>query len=163
MKNLTKLMGLLVAAALALPGQALAGSVTTVRKTLSQTRDGSGYPLALESDRAWKVFEVKDTTTETQVVDESSVSPVAGVLRRVCVESAAAIPAATDWAVVWDSYTETGIGSANRRLLPPMFRLSAASWCSPELNAMFTRGLRVKNGSSVGGTYIYWRELGAAR
>ena len=164
MKNLLKLMFL--GAILALPAaEAFAGAVTSVRKSLTRTRDDSGNPIQIESDRAWKVFELANNTNETQVTDESGVAPTGGVLHKVCVESASgATLAATDWAIVWDSAAITGTNATSRRLLPPLMRASAAVRCSDVLDAMFTRGLRALNGNGgVGSTYIYWRELGAYR
>jgi len=161
MKNLMKLMAL--AMALLVPGEAFAAAVTSVRKSLNQTRDASGYPIAIDSDRPWKVFEVRDTIAETQVTDEDGKTPTGGVLHKVCVESAANFPLNTDWVLVWDSAAATGTQASGRRLLPPITRASAADKCSDIIDAVFTRGLRVQHGSVNGASYIYWRELGAYR
>lgn len=163
MKNLMKIVMALGLSLALMPTSAFAGAVTSVRASLQATKDDSGYPVVIESDRAWKVFEIKDTTDETQVTDEDSKTPTTGVLHKVCLESAPAIPGASDWAIIWDSTTATGASTASRRLLPPIVRVSGAQYCTDVIDAIFTRGLRGKNGVAVGGTYLYWRELGAKR
>ena len=160
-----KMNWLLVGLAMLLAvGQVGAVSVTRTKKSLIGTKDANGYPLALESDKGWRVFEVANTTTETQVSDENAVSAVAGILHKVCVESRPTDTAtATYYALVWDSAAATG-GAAvtGRRLLPPIMRVSEAEHCV-EVNAVFTLGLRVMNGVASGSTYLYWRGLGDSR
>ena len=149
-------------------GNAGAVSVQRTKRSLIAQRDASGNPIVFAGDKAWKVFELKDTTTETQVSDESAVAPVFGILHKVCVESAPSIAgnspvAVTDWALVWDTTTATGAQGAGRRLLPPLMRATAALVCSPDLDVLFSLGLRVANGGAAGSTYVYWRGLGDIR
>ena len=165
MKNQIKMTMLLLAVLVTGSPSAFATAVTGTRASLQSTKDDSGYPVQIESDRPWKVFAVENTTSETQVTDEDGKTPTTGVLHKVCLESAPAFPAADDWAVVWDSSAITGTTAAGRRLLPPIMRASRAEKCTDVVDLIFTKGLRVLNGAStgVGGTYIYWRELGAKR
>lgn len=164
-KNLTKVMtGVVLAAsvALAVPVQSFAAAVTGTRADLQATRDANGYPIVLESDRAWKVFEVATAGSQVQVTDEDGKTPTKGVLHKVCLESAAAFPADGDWVKVWDSSAATGASDAGYRILPPVMRASRAEKCTDALNAIFTRGLRA-SAAMTGGAYLYWRELGAKR
>lgn len=162
MKNLTKFLALLGVLALLAPQMVFAAAVTGVRASLQGTKDDSGYAVELESDRPWKVFEVTVTGAPTQVTDEDGLTPTTGVLNRVCVESAPAALAATDWTIVWDSSAATPTSATGRRLLPPIMRASQVEHCTEAVNLIFTRGLRVQTGG-VGSSYIYWRELGAKR
>lgn len=134
------------------------------KKSVARMIDNSGGPVMFSDDKPWKVFEVKDTATAAQVVDESGVAPKQGMVKRVCLESAAAIPAASDSVIFWDTVTaaDMATGGGSRRIMPPVMRVSGAEHCL-EVNAMFTSGLGVKQGASVGSTYVYWRELGGNR
>ena len=167
MKNLTKMLAVLALGVVLMPASAFAGAVTSTRASLQQSKDASGYPLQIESDRAWKVFEIKDTTSEVQVTDEDGKTPTTGVLHRVCLESApgGSGAVADDWFIVWDSAAATGTNATSRRLLPPVMRATRAVGCSEVIDAIFTRGLRGLNGDvfGIGSSYIYWRELGAVR
>lgn len=147
-------LGFLAAKASALSVSVGGGKI----KSTSRSLDSSGNPVMFNDDKAWKVFELYGTT-EVQVTDESSIAPKNGILHKVCVISGNPV---VDWALVWDSSTQTGgISVANRRLLPPLSPASVASiTCSPDLNALFTSGLRGANSSASGIMYIYWRGLG---
>ena len=161
MKTLMTLMVLAICA-----GQAFATAVNSGggKKSVARMNDSSGYPIQFNDDKPWKVFEVKDTSTAAQLVDESSVAPKQGMVKRVCLESAAAIPAASDSVVFWDTVTAADIATsgAGRRIMPPVMRVSGVEKCL-EVNALFTSGLGIKQGASVGSTYVYWRELGGYR
>lgn len=134
------------------------------KKPVGRTMDANGYPISIDDDKAWKVFELKDTTTAAQVVDEDGVAPKQGMVKRICVESAPAIPVPTDYTYLWDTITaaDMAITGAGRRIAPPIQRLSGVEKCV-EINALFTSGLAVDNGQAVGSTYVYWRELGGSR
>lgn len=162
MKNLMKVVTVFVALVVLMPVQGFAAAVTGTRASLVATKDDSGYPIVLESDRAWKVFEVATAGSQVQVTDEDSKTPTKGVLHKVCLESAATFPAAGDWVKVWDSSAATGTSDSGYRLLPPVMRASAAEKCTDVLDAIFTRGLRA-SAAMTGGAYLYWRELGAKR
>lgn len=159
-----KLMWLVALLAFAAAGPVMASTVTRTKVTLQKTLDASGNPLELESDKGWRVFEVPNTTTETQVTDENSVAPTSGILHKVCVESAPAETTKTSYyAIIWDSSAATGGATVTaRRILPPIMRLSEAEHCV-EIDAIFSLGLRVLNGVPTGSTYIYWRGLGDRR
>lgn len=157
-------LGFLVAALALLVAQAGAVSVNRTKTSLAQTKDDSGYPLTLESDKAWKVFEVFNTTDETQVTDEDNVAPTSGILNRVCVESAEESGGNFAYVLVWDSAASTGgVAVSGRRLLPPVHRVSDQLYCTAEVNALFTLGLRIDQSGQPGATYVYWRPLGGKR
>jgi len=162
MKFGSKLLALVMV--LGIVAQAGAVSVTRTKKSLIRTNDANGNPVVLESDKGWRVFEVANTTSETQVSDENGVAPAAGILHMVCVESRAAdVNPSTYWAIVWDTSSATGGTSVTgRRILPPVERASEAARCVV-VDAVFTLGLRVLNGIASGSTYIYWRGLGDSR
>jgi hypothetical protein len=134
------------------------------KKSVARMNDSSGYPISFNDDKPWKVFELKDTTTAAQVLDESGVAPKQGMVKRVCLESAPAIPSASDYAYLWDTVTAADmvITGAGRRIAPPIQRLSGVEKCV-ELNALFTSGLGIDQGTAVGSVYVYWRELGGYR
>jgi hypothetical protein len=160
-----KMNWILVGLALALcVSQVGAVSVTRTKKSLISTKDANGYPVVLESDKGWRVFEVVNTTTETQVSDENGVNAVQGILHKVCVESRPVDTSpATYYAIIWDSAAATGGASVTgRKLLPAIIRASEAEKCV-EINAVFTLGLRVLNGVASGSTFVYWRGLGDSR
>lgn len=127
-------------------------------KSTSRSVDSNGNPIAFNDDKAWKVFELYGTT-EVQVTDEASVAPKNGILHKVCVISGNPV---LDFALVWDTSTQTGgVTVANRRLLPPLYPLSVTQMtCTTDLNALFTAGLRGANSQASGIMYIYWRGLG---
>lgn len=165
MKKLSTMFALILAATLA--GQfvhATAVGDSGGKKPVGRTMDANGYPLSINDDKPWKVFELKDTTTAAQVVDEDGVAPKQGMVKRICVESAPAIPVPTDYTYLWDTITaaDMAITGAGRRIAPPIQRLSGVEKCV-EINALFTSGLAVDNGQAVGSTYVYWRELGGVR
>lgn len=127
-------------------------------KSASRSIDSSGNPVMFNDDKAWKVFELYGTT-EVQVTDESGAAPKNGILHKICVISGNPV---LDFALVWDTSSQTGgVGVANRRLLPPFYPLSVTQLtCSNDLNALFTAGLRGANSQASGMVYIYWRGLG---
>lgn len=164
-------MKILLAAVLAVlvgSGQAfaLSSSVAGGRKSLVRSIDSNGNPLAIESDKGWKVFELIGTT-EVQVLDEASVAPKQGILNKVCIETGTG---GVDYALVWDTSSQTGgVNVVNRRLLPAFYAATATGAtvptlnCTPVLNALFTAGLRGMNSAAGGRLYIYWRGLGDVR
>ncbi len=160
-----KKMKNLIAAVLALlvgvsSASALSVSVAGGKKALARTLDSSGYPIGINDDKGWKVFEIIGTT-EVQVLDEVSVAPKQGILNRVCVETGVL---SVDYALVWDTTAATGLAGANRRLMPAQYSGTSSIFnCTPALNALFTAGLRGANSSSQGHMYIYWRGLGDVR
>ena len=165
MNKLSTMFALTLAALIAVQSvHATAVGDSGGKKTVGRTMDANGYPLAIDGDKAWKVFEVKDTTTAAQIVDEDGVAPKQGMIKRICVESAPAIPAANDYAFVWDTITaaDMAITGAGRRVAPPVQRLSGVEKCV-DIDALFTSGAAVKQGTAVGSTYVYWRELGGSR
>ncbi len=165
MKKLSTMFALILAAALA--GQ-MAHALNVNRgggkKSVARMLDSSGNPISFNDDKPWKVFEVKDTTTPAQLTDEDGNALKQGMVRRICVESAPAIPTAADNAVFWDTVTaaDMTVFGGGRRIAPPIQRLSGVEKCV-EVNALFTSGLGIKNGAAVGSTYVYFRELGGYR
>ncbi len=135
------------------------------KKSVGRMNDSSGYPIQFNNDKPWKVFEVANTATAAQVVDEDGVAPKQGMLHKVCVESGTAAGDAFlgQMAIVWDTVTaaDMTVVGTGRRIIAPMSRATTA-WCL-EINALFTSGLGIKNSSAVGSTYVYWRELGGYR
>ena len=156
---------LMLAAALALVyGRAHATSISSSKKSVARMADSSGYPVMFNDDKPWKVFESANTTTPAQIVDEAGVAPKQGMVKRICLESAPAIPTADDNVILWDTSTAAAmdVSSTGRRIVPPLQRTSGVDRCV-EINALFTVGLAVKNGKSEGSSYVYWRELGGYR
>ena len=165
MKKFSKMFALILAlTVVSQSAMASAVGASGGKKNVERMRDGSGNPVLFNDDKPWKVFEVKDTSTAAQLVDESSVAPKQGMIKRICLESAPVIPAAGDNVLIFDTATvaDTSVTGAGRRIAPPIQRLSGVEKCV-ELNALFTAGVGVKNGTAVGGTYVYWRELGGSR
>ena len=167
-----KFLIVLALAAFAVNSHALSSSVAGGKKDFVRTRDASGNPLMADSDKPWKVFANESNTgvgnnSEVQVTDEIGVAPKQGILRRVCVESGS--PA--NWALVWDTSAQTSSGIpgvaatiTNRRLLPATFAATTTNYnCSPDINALFTAGLRTINSDTTVRTFIYWRGLGDVR
>ncbi len=140
------------------------------KKQTARMIDASGYPIVFNDDKPWKVFSLEYQTGPAQLLDESGVAPKQGLIKRICMDSAPAIPLAADWAMVWDTSAgnASGIGpgagvlTAGRRIAPTIQRVSGVEKCV-ELNVMFTSGLELLQGAATGSTYIYWRELGGSR
>lgn len=169
MKNLITAVILLLAGS---QSYAISVSVAGGKKPVARSLDNSGNPLAFSDDKSWKVFEnagnvCVGNNCEVQVTDESSVAPKQGILHKFCIESGLI----TNWASVMDTSAQTGSGSASswaavtgRKLFPALYAATAVSMtnynCSPDINAVFTAGLRVLNSDTAVRTYIYWRGFG---
>jgi hypothetical protein len=166
MKKILRLVGLVLAlgaqahsATNATGGNAVGASGG--KKSVARMLDNSGNPIAFNDDKPWKVFSFEFQTAPAQLVDEAGIAPKQGLVKRICMESAPAIPAALDNAVVWDTAVAAtmSLTGPGRRIAPPIQRLSGVEKCV-EINAEFTSGLGVMQGVSGGSTYVYWRELG---
>ena len=165
MKKLSTMFALILAAALV--GQfahAVATGTGGGKKSVAGMRDSSGYAVAFNDDKPWKVFEVAYTATAEQLVDEAGVAPKQGMIRRVCRETGTTGTAHLENVLLWDTITAADISFATtgRRLAPPLPRATLTAECT-EINALFTAGVGIKNSSAVGSTYVYWRELGGYR
>lgn len=162
-----KFLIVLALAAMAVNSYALSVSVAGGKKDINRSKDASGNPLMFNDDKGWKVFANELATAEIQVTDESGVAPKQGILHKICVESGSA----AQWALVWDTSAITSAGTAsaaaavvNRKLFPAVFSQTSASYgCTPDINAVFTAGLRTINSDATVRTYIYWRGLGDVR
>ncbi len=152
---------ILVGLVLAIGGAAFAASGTpnsTTKTGISRTNDPSGYPVLFNQDKPWKVFSLEYATAGAQVVDERGNAPKQGIVGRICLESAPAIAAASDWAILWDTgvaanMTASGTG---RRIFPPVQRVSGVEHCV-DVNSQFTSGLGLMQGASTGSSYVYWK------
>jgi hypothetical protein len=146
---------------LAIGGAAFAASGTpsSVTKTgIARTIDSSGNPVQFNQDKPWNVFALEYATAGAQVVDERGQAPKQGIVGRICLESAPAIAAASDWAILWDTAVAstmlaTGTG---RRIFPPVQRVSGIEHCV-DVNVKFTTGLGLMAGATTGSTYVYWK------
>ncbi len=127
-------------------------------KPMARTMDANGNPVLFSQDKPWKVFALEYATAGVQVVDERGLAPKVGIIGRICLESAPAIPAAADWAIVWDTITAANMTASGtgRRIAPPFQRVSGVQACT-EINAQFTSGLGIMQGAATGSTYVYWR------
>lgn len=133
------------------------------KKSVARMIDSSGYPIQFNDDKPWKVFE-STGVNPIRVVDESGVAPVQGMVRQICLSTAAT----SVYAVAYDSGT-TGYGTlsvtaAGARIAPPLVASATVTQCL-QVNALFTSGLWVElsAASGYGGVYVYWRELGGYR
>ena len=165
MKKLSTMFALILAAALAGQfAQAVATGTGGGKKALFRTMDANNYPLAIDDDKAWKVFEVFNTATAAQIVDENGVAPKQGMIKKVCRETGTTGSAHLEYVLLWDTITaaDMALATSGRRLAPPLPRATLTVECT-DLNALFTAGAGVKNSSAVGSTYVYWRELGGSR
>ena len=158
MKNTLMLVSLILALGVSAHAAAGAPGASGGVKALARTIDSSGNELNIDSDKPWKVFAIEYQTTPAQIVDERGLVAKVGVVNRICMESAPAIAAANDWAILWDTsaaaaMTASGTG---RRLAPPIQRVSGVSSCV-DVRAIFTSGLGIMQGVSTGSTYVYWR------
>ena len=153
------LMTLMVLALVAGSANATAVNAGGGKKSVARMQDSSGGPIMINDDKPWKVFEVMNTATAAQLVDENGVAPKQGMVKRVCVETGAAT-----LAYIWDTVTAANIVSSGegRRILPPVVSTTTAVVCV-EVNALFTSGIGIKNSAATGSTYVYWRELGGYR
>ena len=146
---------------LAIGGAAFAASGTpqSVTKTGNgRTVDASGNPVLISNDKPWNVFSLEYATAGVQVVDERGLAPKQGLIGRICLESAPAIAAPNDWAILWDTgvaanMTANGTG---RRLFPPVQRVSGVEHCV-DVNVKFTTGIGLMDGATTGSTYVYWK------
>lgn len=161
-----KKLKMILVLALCVPqvAQAVAIGANGGKKSVSRMNDASGNPVLFSDDKPWKVFEVFGTATIAQLVDESSVAPKQGMIKRVCVESGISASSIPNFALIFDSAVaaDTSLVLGGRRLAPPLTVLSLTSQCW-EINALFTSGAAVKNNTATGSTYVYWRELGGYR
>ena len=133
---------------------AAGGSIYPIARTL----DASGNPVQFNEDKPWKVFAFEYQTAPAQVVDGSGKAPKTGLIGRICLESAPAIPLAADWAILWDTsvaanMTASGTG---HRLAPPIMRVSGVQSCL-DVRAEFKSGLGIMQGAATGSSYIYWK------
>ena len=157
MKKTLMIVGLI----LAVGGAAHAASGTpnvTTKTGIVRTIDSSGNPVLFNQDKAWNVFAIEYQTTPVQVVDERGLAPKQGLISRICLESAPAIPLASDWAQVWDTGVAAGMSAAGtgHRIAPPFMRVSGVQACT-DINAKFTSGLGIMQGAATGSSYIYWK------
>lgn len=148
---------------------ARAASVSAIggKKSVARMNDSSGYQVSFNDDKPWKVFE-STGVNPVQVVDEAGVAPTQGMIRQVCLSSAAT----TSSVFIYDSSSTAsstgnlGPGVVGKRLAPPIVGLAATEHCV-QLNALFTSGLFIEVYPSAlvapGGAYVYWRELGGYR
>lgn len=128
------------------------------KKQILRTLDASGNPLAFNDDKPWKIFESTQANT-VLLVDESGVAPKQGMIRQICLSTAAT----TAFGVVYDSNTVSGlsIASSGVRIAPPIVASATLTQCI-QVNALFTSGavVEMNTGIPYGGFYVYWRELG---
>lgn len=132
------------------------------KKSGIRRMDSSGNPVAFGDDVAWKVFE-STGIGPTLLVDEAGIAPKQGMINRVCIGTAAA----TNWYVVYDSNTVSGLGITSNgvRMSPALVGQTTLAQCF-SMNALFTSGVVVDSNyaaSAGGGIYVYWRELGGYR
>ena len=157
MKKILMIVGLI----LAVRGAAFAasGDPNSVTKSgYPRSVDGSGNPIQFNQDKPWNVFALEYATAGAQVVDERGLAPKVGLVGRICLESAPAIAATSDWAILWDTgvaanMTASGTG---RRIFPPVQRVSGVEHCVAG-NTRHTPGLGVMAGATTGSTYVYWK------
>jgi hypothetical protein len=156
MKKTLMIVGLILAAG----GAAFAASGTPNAsvKSYGRTLDASGYAVQIPSDKPWNVFAVEYSATAAQVVDARGNAPKQGLVGRICLESAPAIPSASDWAILWDTITAANMTATGtgRRIFPPVQRVSGVEHCV-DVNAQFTSGLGLMQGATTGSTYVYWK------
>jgi hypothetical protein len=125
-------------------------------------KDGTGIVFANGNDDVgWKVWVSTDASAR-QVTDELGNPAVAGIVRMVCVSSGAT----TDYAVLYDSASVSGLTTANQatnvgeELLPAINRSSASLYaCSSAVFVQFWQGLVVLQSgiTGIGTTHVYWR------
>ena len=152
---------ILMVLVLAIGGAAFAasGNPNSVTKSgYPRSVDGSGNPFVISNDKPWNVFALEYATAGAQVVDDRGNAPKVGLVGRICLESAPAIAAANDWAILWDTgvaanMTANGTG---RRIFPPVQRVSGVEHCV-DVNARFTTGLGIMAGATTGSAYVYWK------
>lgn len=161
MKSLTKVLLATFLAGLLVPGVYAANpsSGATV-KPRAWKKNSAGVEM-LPGNKAYKVWEVHNTTSASLVLDEGGTAPTSGTLHKVCGSSGTAT---SETFVVFDASATLmspalSIGVADRALMPPVNRATATERCL-EVNAQFHRGLVGLNSAASGRTYIYWSPNG---
>lgn len=138
-------------------GVAVSAGESTLAK-ITRTNDASGNPVLFNDDKPWKVFAFEYQTTPVQVVDGQGKAPKNGIIDRICLESAPAIPLTSDWVQVWDTNVAANMTAAGtgHRVAPPIVRLSGVQSCL-DIRSEFKFGLGVMQGAATGSSYIYWK------
>lgn len=152
---------ILVGLVLAIGGSAFAASGTPSSSVKSFVRsiDSNGNAIAFTQDKPWNVFALEYATAGVQVVDAAGKAPKQGLVGRICLESAPAIAAASDWVILWDTAVAVGSMAATgtgRRIFPPVQRVSGVEHCV-DVNTQFTTGLGIMAGATTGSAYVYWK------
>lgn len=121
--------------------------------------DGNGRAWA--DKRPVHVWEILNSASASQVLDNDSSQPKTGILIKMCVSSGTAT---SEYAVAFDSNTTSGLSitTTGKRLMAPLHRATTSERCSDELNVEFTSGLVGLNSAATGGTYIYWKPNGGS-